>query len=260
MKVFLRILGSLLVTAGGFWTFCTVISFLGMIWQTGEAARAVGWLFWLLVGIGVFFLGIWLFRKAGKQPQEKPASPAKLPSSWKQPAPPQKPAQKDPWEARILTWEEVLAGNVSRRFLLNGGRSEKTDETFDNTKADWFAIGRGGDLPIILKIYFQMDCYLQSCKAKGVSPVCTKNSNWLYLRGEEHFFILAAEEQFRALGEDTESCLALCREHHFHLVRDNLDHTYSDYVSGNTYEANLEMHDEYDPVYGTISFQDRISQ
>lgn len=266
-KVFLRILGGLLAAAGGFWAFCTVISFLGMIWQTGVAARAIGWLFWLLVGIGVCFLGIWILKRPGKQPHEKqkPASPAKLPSSWKQPVPLSKLARKDPWEAQVLAWEEVLTGAVSRRFMRKGRSYEKVDKTFDNTHADWFIIGRGGDLQKILEIYAQMDSYLQSCKAKGVPSVSTENSYWLYLRGEEHFFILAAEEQFRALGEDTESCLALCREHHFHLVRDNLDHTYYDYVSGNTYETYLERmfskvhNDEDDPDYGTISSKGAIS-
>lgn len=48
-------------------------------------------------------------------------------------------------------------------------------------------------------------------------------------------------------------------------MRDNLDHTYYDYVSGNTYEAYLDHiyskvhYDEDDPEYGTITDMGVIS-
>ena len=152
--------------------------------------------------------------------------------------------------------------------MWKGRGAEKLDVTRDDTRVDWFSIGRGGDLLKIVEIYARFDSYLRSCRASGVQPALPKNHPHpipLLLFHEEHFFILAAGEQFEAMGEDALRCLVLCREHHFHLVRDNLDHTYYDYVSGNTYEAYLDHiysnvhYDEDDPEYGTITDMGVIS-
>ena len=274
MKVFLRILGVLLMGAGGFWTLSTVVSFPGIILEMQMAGFA-GWLFWMLAGAGAFCLGLWIFQKPGKKPpreEHKPSPPKKTarqaPPAAKNPAPPPKPDRKDPWEARILEWEKELAGTVSHSFMWKGRGAEKLDVTRDDTRVDWFSIGRGGDLLKIVEIYARFDSYLRSCRASGVQPALPKNHPHpipLLLFHEEHFFILAAGEQFEAMGEDALRCLALCREHHFHLVRDNLDHTYYDYVSGNTYEAYLDHiysnvhYDEDDPEYGTITDMGVIS-
>ena len=288
MKIFFRILGGLLLGAGGLWTLSTIVSFPGIILEM-KAAGFAGWLFWMLVGAGAFCLGLWLFRKPGKKlpcKGRKPSPPKKTarqapwktkdPSLWKQrtkegdgqPAPPPKPAREDPWEARILEWEKELAGTVSHSFMWKGRGAEKLDVTRDDTRVDWFSIGRGGDLLKIVEIYAQFDSYFQSCRASGVQPAFPKNHPHPILPlllHKERFFILAAGEQFEAMGEDALRCLALCREHHFHLVRDNLDHTYYDYVSGNTYEAYLhhiysKVHnDEDDPEYGTITDMGVIS-
>ena len=257
MKIFFRILGGLLMGAGGLWTLSTIVSFPGIILEM-KAAGFAGWLFWMLVGAGAFCLGLWLFRKPGKKP----------PCEERKPSPPQKPAREDPWEARILEWEKELAGTVSHSFMWKGRGAEKMDVTRDNTRVDWFSIGRGGDLLKIVEIYAQFDSYLRSCRASGVQPAFPKNHPHPILPlllHKERFFILAAGEQFEAMGEDALRCLALCREHHFHLVRDNLDHTYYDYVSGNTYEAYLDHiyskvpNDEDDPEYGTITDMGVIS-
>ena len=274
MKVFLRILGVLLMGAGGFWTLSTVVSFPGIILEMQMAGFA-GWLFWMLAGAGAFCLGLWIFQKPGKNPpreEHKPSPPKKTarqaPPAAKNPAPPPKPAREDPWEARILEWEKELAGTVFHSFMWKGRGAEKLDVTRDDTRVDWFSIGRGGDLLKIVEIYARFDSYLRSCRASGVQPALPKNHPHpipLLLFHEEHFFILAAGEQFEAMGEDAIRCLVLCREHHFHLVRDNLDHTYYDYVSGNTYEAYLDHiysnvhYDEDDPEYGTITDMGVIS-
>lgn len=228
-----------------------------------------------LIGIGIFCLGYRLRHPKNKTRRPAPPSgkPAVQPPAPKKPSPgeqarrreeqeareklwrEQQEAQKkarmqflEPWSGidpdeaeHMAQWELALAGDCAMTtwYVISGQGDEGLDGTRDGTGVDWFSLSAGSDLEKAVRLYAEIDTYRKACEAHGVNPNGTENKTLYWLRGNWHDrrFLLVSEDQFDALGEQTEPCLALCREHDLHLVNPRPGDRYYDYVSGVTYEV-----------------------
>ena len=129
----------------------------------------------------------------------------------------------DPEEAEhIARWESALAGDcaIERFYLIRAVDDEGLDGLSDNTGADWFSLGVGSDLAKVVRLYAEVDNYRKACEFHGVNPQHTEDHT-LYGLMQFYYelrFLIVTKEEFQALGEDREQCLALCREHKLHLV------------------------------------------
>ena len=154
----------------------------------------------------------------------------------------------EPWSGidpdgaeHMAQWELALAGDcaMTTHYVVSGQGDEGLDGTHDGTGVDWFFLRAGSDLEKAIRLYAEIDTYRKVCEAHGVHPKDTENKTLYWLLGNRHDrrFLLVSASQFHALGEQTESCLALCRAHDLHVVNPRPEDRYYDYVSGVTYEV-----------------------
>lgn len=227
-----------------------------------------------LIGIGIFCLGYRLRHPkdktrrpppAGKPPVQPPAPKKPTPGEqarrreeqeareklWREQQEAQKKARMqflEPWSSidpdeaeHMAQWELALSGDCAMTtwYVISGQGDEGLDGTHDGTGVDWFSLRAGSDLEKAIRLYAEIDTYRKACEAHGVNPNGTENKTLYWLRGNRHDrrFLLVSEGQFDALGEQTEPCLALCREHDLHVVNPRPGDRYYDYVSGVTYEV-----------------------
>lgn len=149
----------------------------------------------------------------------------------------------DPAESEhISLWEALLERDcaMSKHYVVSGCGDEDVDDTHDGTNVDWFWLHASGNLEKTIEMYAQINIYRKACEAHGIYAQNTNNSvlYWLMNRYyDQRFLILSSEEQFAALGEKKEYCMALCREHDLHIVSGLPEHRFEDYVSGNIYQV-----------------------
>ena len=214
------------------------------------------------ISMGIFCLGYRL--RHPKNKAQRPAPPAGKPPV-RPPAPkklsPQEQARRreeqearkrarmqflEPWSGtdpdgaeHMAQWELALAGDcaMTTHYVVSGRGDEGLDGTHDGTGVDWFFLRAGSDLEKAIRLYAQIDTYRKACEAHGVHPKDTENKTLYWLLGNRHDrrFLLVSASQFHALGEQTEPCLALCREHDLHVVNARAGDRYYDYLSGVTY-------------------------
>lgn len=152
----------------------------------------------------------------------------------------------EPWSGtdpdgaeHMAQWELALAGDcaMTTHYVVSGRGDEGLDGTHDGTGVDWFFLRAGSDLEKAIRLYAEIDTYRKACEAHGVHPKDTENKTLYWLLGNRHDrrFLLVSASQFHALGEQTEPCLALCREHDLHVVNARAGDRYYDYLSGVTY-------------------------
>ena len=149
----------------------------------------------------------------------------------------------DPAETEhISQWEALLEGDyaLSKHYVVSGYGDEEVDNTHDGTKADWFWLHASGNLEKTIEMYAQINTYRKACEAHGIYAQHTNNSVLYRLMNryyDQRFLLLSSEEQFTALGEKKEHCIALCREHDLHVVSGRPKHCFEDYASGNIYQV-----------------------
>lgn len=148
----------------------------------------------------------------------------------------------DPDEAEhIAQWEAALASDcaITNFYMISGRDDEGLDGTHDGTGVDWLYLSPDSNLEKAITMYAQIDTYRKACEAHDVYAKNTQNStlHWLMNRYHDSRFLIISAGQFDALGENTEPCLALCREHDLHIVTSLPEDRYKDYVSGQTYEV-----------------------
>ena len=147
----------------------------------------------------------------------------------------------DPDDAEhIKQWEDALEGDcaMSKHHVVSGQGDDGLDGTHDDTGVDWFFLHHTSDLKKAIQMYAQIDTYRKSCEAHGCCAAHTENTTLYWLMNhyyDQRFLILSSEEQFEALGEDVEACMALCREHNLNILRSEGNHRFYDYVSGKTF-------------------------
>ncbi len=147
----------------------------------------------------------------------------------------------DPDEAEhISQWEAALEGDcaLTTYYMIGGRDDEGLDGTHDSTGVDWFILCPDSDLEKVIEMYAQIDNYRKACEAHKVYAKDTE-SKVLYRLMNEYYdsrFFIISKKQFDTLGENTERCMALCREHDLHLAESLPGCRYKDYVSGKTYE------------------------
>ncbi|NHM14757.1 hypothetical protein GMI68_08295 [Eggerthellaceae bacterium zg-886] len=147
----------------------------------------------------------------------------------------------DPDEAeRISQWEAALEGDCALKtfYIIGGCGDEGLDGTRDSTGVDWFSLCPGSDLEKAIGIYAQIDTYRKACEVHGTYAKDTE-SGVLYRLMRHYYdcrFLIVSKQQFDALGENAERCLALCKEHDLHLAKPLPRSRFEDYVSGKTYE------------------------
>lgn len=227
-----------------------------------------------LISVGIFCLGYRLRHPkdktrrpapTGKPPVQPPAPKKPTPGEqarrreeqeareklWREQQEAQKKARMqflEPWSSidpdeaeHMAQWELALSGDCAMTtwYVISGQGDEGLDGTHDGTGVDWFSLRAGSDLEKAIRLYAEIDTYRKACEAHGVNPNGTENKTLYWLRGNRHDrrFLLVSEGQFDALGEQTEPCLALCREHDLHVVNPRPGDRYYDYVSGVTYEV-----------------------
>ena len=228
-----------------------------------------------VISMGIFCLGYRL--RHPKDKTQRPAPPAGKPPvrppAPKKPSPQEQARRREEQEAReklwreqqearkrarmqflepwsgtdpdgaehMAQWELALAGDcaMTTHYVVSGQGDEGLDGTHDGTGVDWFFLRAGSDLEKAVRLYAEIDTYRKACEAHGVHPKDTENKTlyWLLRNRHDRRFLLVSASQFHALGELTEPCLALCREHDLHVVNARAGDRYYDYVSGVTYEV-----------------------
>lgn len=150
----------------------------------------------------------------------------------------------DPEEAEhIARWESALAGDcaIERCYLSAMVDKQGLDGLYDHTGADWFILGKDSDLAKVVRLYAEVDNYRKACEFHGVNPQHTEDHT-LYGLMQFYYelrFLIVTKESFLKMGEDTEQCLALCREHKLHLVHSQSRENYLDLDSGRIWNVYI---------------------
>ena len=266
-------LGTLFLICG----ICSVISSLFSDEVENRLIFMVSMLLMAAIGIGLLYLGYRPYRKPCSKtetvpsvllrPKPTPHKPRQLTSEerkrqeldqeerkrqWKEAEEQRKKARAEflkPWQGidpadaeHVKQWEDALEGDcaMSRHYIFRGRGDAGLDGTRDYTGVDWFLLHRTSNLKKAIQLYAQIDTYRKVCEAHGCYAVRTENRTLGSLMNhsyDQRLLILSSEEQFAALGEETETCMALCREHSLNIVWSEENHQYYDYVSGKTFEV-----------------------
>ena len=142
----------------------------------------------------------------------------------------------------IKQWEAALEGDcaMSIHYVVRGQGDDGLDGTHDDTGVNWFFLHGTSNLKKAIHLYAQIDTYRKSCEAHGRYAARTENKTLYWLMNhyyDQRLLILSSEEQFAELGEETEACMTLCREHDLNIVWAEGNNQYYDYVSGRTFEV-----------------------
>ena len=228
-----------------------------------------------LMGVGLLWLASVLLRRPGTAEQSAAPAP-KAPKPKKPETQPQKDLKKQleeehrqreaqwkaeqelrrkqrlellqPWShlqpedtEHIPQWIEALDGEckMARHYLWCGKGDEGLDDVHDYTGTDWFWLHPESDLEKTIDLYAQLDTHRKVCEVHDVYPRHTDHRELNTLLNRNHdrrFLLISSQEEFDALGENRERCIALCAEHDLHIVTGLPGHCYKDHVSGNIYE------------------------
>ena len=228
-----------------------------------------------LMGVGLLWLASVLLRRPGTAEQSAAPAP-KAPKPKKPETQPQKDLKKQleeerrqreaqwkaeqelrrkqrlellqPWShlqpedtEHIPQWIEALDGEckMARHYLWRGAGDEGLDGVHDYTGTDWFWLHPESELEKAIDLYAQLDTHRKVCEVHDVYPRHTDHRELNALLNRNHdrrFLLISSQEEFDALGENRERCIALCAEHDLHIVTDLPGHRYKDHISGNIYE------------------------
>ena len=151
----------------------------------------------------------------------------------------------DPDEAKhIAEWETALESDCALKGTIPDALHDGGLDGCDNaTRVDWYRLGPDSNLEKTIEMYAQINNYRMACELRDLHVDSWKETENRDLRSllNQHccdgVFLIVSAEQLHALGENTERCQALCREHNLHLVEALSTYSYMDHVSGKTYEV-----------------------
>lgn len=275
MKKVFRVFGGFLMFFGVCFALSGLVT-LPEVLLEGNVQLLIYMLLFVVLGIGLFCLGYRLGwgggdavqkKQASFQPPPKKVHPPSLPKEkseelqellkkWREEMEQERLQRKMQREKLLEKWREIDPAEVehihqwegaleeecamSVHYVIGGCGDEGLDGTRDGTDVDWFYLRPGSNLEKAIELYAQINTYRKACEAHDIYAGRTENKvlyRMMNYYHDQRFLILSSEDQFTSLGENTQRCLELCREHDLHVVSGQPGHRFEDHVTGNIYEV-----------------------